>query len=102
MSLQTSSSLPPEKSPEQSTAATTLPVPGKSYSRRLVEHAWKEVRGHNKVELIATTIVTVGAALIGGFTWGSVVSGLVAGVVMLAAMLIVIFGVNLALAPRAL
>jgi len=96
-------SLPPDRLPDQSTSAKdTTPVSNKSYSRKLVEYALHQTREHNKVELIATTIVTVAAAFIGGISWGSVASGIGAAVVTFVAMLIVIFGVNLAFAPRAL
>jgi hypothetical protein len=95
MPLQKLPSLPPETLPDQSTTA-------KSYYRKLVKYAYHQTREHDKVELTASTIVAVGAAFIGGFTSGSVLSGIVAAAVTFVAMLIVIFGVQLAFAPRAL
>jgi hypothetical protein len=76
------------------------PLPEKSYPRSLFEYAWKETREHDKVELIASSIVVILAAFIGGFTWSGVAAGLVAAALTLAATLCIIFLIHLLRAPK--
>ncbi len=85
--------------PETGLVPITASAPTKSYSRRLLKHAYQQTRGHQKVELIATSILgfLIGA-LAGGFTW----TGLALGVGGLFAAIGLLFVCYLMLAPREL
>lgn len=78
------------------------PISEKSYTLRLFEYAWKETREHDKVEMIAATIIPTLAAFIGGFTWSGAAAGIVAAVATLTVTLCVIFLIHFLRAPKIL
>jgi hypothetical protein len=85
--------------PETSLAPIADSAPEKSYSIRLVKHAYQQTRRHAKLELVATSIAGfILGALAGGATWAGL--GLAVGGFFAAIGLI--FVCYLMLAPREL